>query len=215
MRAKPIILFLFFTLFSCKEGKRHRLPAPFDYSFELAQRSEKSFRIDTCTIVCYIDDITRHQVRMRLTHGNDVLLSRAIRQGDTLFFNLDEKSYSIECTEMKNKLLGKDYAKFRLRGTERKLSEMSGEEQIETLLIKVESSEDVIFIRNGEEHKASEAADHLRSKWAYGGDRVNTLELFIEHIGSRSSTTGEVYKVKLPEGEVLTAEEWYTRILEE
>ena len=86
-------------------------------------------------------------------------------------------------------------------------SEESQREEIERLLAHIESA-DVTFIRSGREYTAEEAAEHLRQKLAVAGDRVQTLEQFIEHIASRSSLTGEPYQVKLPDGTTLEAREW-------
>lgn len=66
--------------------------------------------------------------------------------------------------------------------------------RIEALLASIAKQSDVTFIRNGREHSAAEAADHLRSKW--GGARV-TAEQFIERYGTKSSTSGRPYRVRV------------------
>ena len=78
----------------------------------------------------------------------------------------------------------------------------------ETLaLIKLIESSDAVFIRNGSDHTAKEAADHLRSKIVRNSKKLTTEE-FVTKIASRSSQTGDVYKMRVASGEVMTSEEW-------
>jgi hypothetical protein len=79
--------------------------------------------------------------------------------------------------------------------------------RIEALLEAVEGS-DVTFVRNGTPHDAKEAASHLRRKWKYAGDRELTAEQFIENIGSKSSTSGRAYLVRLADGTEVKAGDW-------
>ena len=53
-----------------------------------------------------------------------------------------------------------------------------------------------------------EAATHLRSKYAAAQVEIQTLEQFIQEIGSRSSTTGRPYEVKDPDGVIMPASTW-------
>lgn len=65
------------------------------------------------------------------------------------------------------------------------------------------------FERNGEVHPSAKAANHLMMKYAYVKNRVKTVEQFIDHLASKSSTTGKQYHVivsqeeKYPAGEIL------------
>lgn len=77
------------------------------------------------------------------------------------------------------------------------------EKKINLLLEAVEKSE-AVFIRNGEEHPSKKARSHLEFKynkaknmfWFFGPSKKITAKEFIEKIASKSSTTGEVYKMK-------------------
>ena len=51
-------------------------------------------------------------------------------------------------------------------------------------------------------------ATHLRGKHEYYGPRDASLTDFIENVATRSSTTGQRYRVKLPSGDVVAADEW-------
>src|ERR1039457_5477093 len=74
------------------------------------------------------------------------------------------------------------------------------EKRIEHLLQTVESLKGAAFIRNGTEYDAKEAGKHLRLKLKLAGDRVKTAEDFIESYVSRSSFSGDAYKIRLSDG---------------
>src|ERR1035438_1624607 len=74
------------------------------------------------------------------------------------------------------------------------------EMRIEHLLQTVESLKGAAFIRNGTEYNAKDAGKHLRLKLKLAGARVKTAEDFIEVCASRSSFSGDAYKIRLPDG---------------
>lgn len=77
--------------------------------------------------------------------------------------------------------------------------------RIERLIRFVETQKRMVFIRNGKDHSSQEAALFLRAKYAKMGAHVTTAAQFIDQIASRSSTTGEIYKVRLQDGRTLPA----------
>ena len=79
--------------------------------------------------------------------------------------------------------------------------------EIDRLLAEVESS-DCVFIRNGREHSADAAADHLRMKRRRGKRYFDSTETFIERLASRSSWSGRDYRIRC-DGETVTAAEWF------
>jgi hypothetical protein len=97
------------------------------------------------------------------------------------------------------------------------------EAKIEKLLEAVGKSE-AVFIRNGEKHPAKKARSHLEFKynkarnmfWFFGPKTKITALEFIEKIASKSSTTGEIYKIK-PKGseEAVPTETWLKEKLKE
>jgi len=103
-----------------------------------------------------------------------------------------------------------DGAADRKVGERRPRGRLSEAEKVERLLRMIERSE-VTFIRNGTEYGGSEAAKHLRRKLKAAGVERVTLEKFIEEIGSRSSMTGKVYRVRLADGTVMDAGPWMRR----
>jgi hypothetical protein len=85
---------------------------------------------------------------------------------------------------------------------------LSEAKKIEALLTRLEAS-DAIFIRNGGEHTGKEAAEHLRGKLESASERVKTAADFIEHLASKSSLSGKAYRVKLSDGGLVEAREWF------
>ncbi len=82
--------------------------------------------------------------------------------------------------------------------------------EVQHLLEFVENS-GCTFFRNGSDHDAADAADHLRLKYSRGGKYVNNADQFIERLASESSWTGRPYTVTCdgvtrPSGEWLEEE---------
>lgn len=71
------------------------------------------------------------------------------------------------------------------------------------------------FVRNGKEHTASEAADHLRMKAKRGKRYYDTTEEFIDRIASKSSWSGKPYTIQCGDEPAITAGDWFTRALAE
>jgi len=85
------------------------------------------------------------------------------------------------------------------------------EEEIRYLIQYIGNS-DCIFIRNGKDHDAVEAMKHLQKKYDYLKRQIRATEDFINTVASRSSMTGEPYRVRCSGREILSAE-WFTREL--
>jgi hypothetical protein len=77
------------------------------------------------------------------------------------------------------------------------------EEQKITKLIQYIEKSNAVFIRNGAEGSALDAAKHLRMKREKAGKRIKTAKEFIDHIASKSSMTGEPYKMKFANGTIM------------
>jgi hypothetical protein len=87
-------------------------------------------------------------------------------------------------------------------------------QRIDALIAAVEKS-GLIFIRNGSEYSAAEAASHLRLKLSKAGNRISTAEQFIDYLASKSSITGSPYFLKFPDGRTEQAGPWlHRRLLE-
>jgi hypothetical protein len=81
--------------------------------------------------------------------------------------------------------------------------------KIRYLIGSVEALQEVKFFRNGSEYDAKKAADHLRLKLKMAGDQVKTVEDFIRLCGSKSSVSGEAYRMWLPDGTTMYAETFF------
>jgi len=95
--------------------------------------------------------------------------------------------------------------------------------KIKMLLDAVEKS-GATFIRNGDNHPAKKAKSHLEFKynkarnmfWFFGPKTKLSAVEFIEKIASKSSTTGEVYKIKPKDSDqAIPTEVWLKKKLEE
>jgi hypothetical protein len=82
-------------------------------------------------------------------------------------------------------------------------------QRIEALIAAVGRLEGATFIRNGSEHTAAEAADHLRLKWKKAGQRVRTAEDFIRYCATQSSMSGRKYRIRLADGRELDSANWF------
>ena len=81
--------------------------------------------------------------------------------------------------------------------------------KIEALIAAVEARPDAVFIRNGSEHSAGEAADHLRLKWRHVGDRIRTARDFIRYCATKSSLTGRKYRIRFKDGREVESAEFF------
>jgi len=66
-----------------------------------------------------------------------------------------------------------------------------------------------IFIRNGKEHSAKDANKHMMKKYNYFKDKINNAETFIELTLTKSTMTGEKYKVKLSRSKILLSQNYF------
>ena len=91
----------------------------------------------------------------------------------------------------------------------------SASEDIQYLLDAIERS-GCEFYRNGSWYAAAEARSHLASKYRQVDKRrpVRSVEDFIDWVGTRSSMTGEPYRVRCAGSDAMTSAEWFRRELE-
>ena len=85
--------------------------------------------------------------------------------------------------------------------------------RIDMLIEAVDRDSTLIFIRNGSEHTAQEAASHLRLKLRRAGSRVSTAEEFIDHLATSSSFSKKPYMVKIFEGDPKPAGPFFHQLL--
>lgn len=89
------------------------------------------------------------------------------------------------------------------------------EDQKIEYLIKSIAALDASFIRNGDGHTPKEAAEHLRMKRNKAGKSIKTAKQFIDQIASKSSMSGEAYRIKYKDGKSETSAAFLNRKLNE
>jgi hypothetical protein len=72
--------------------------------------------------------------------------------------------------------------------------------RIDKLLRAFGSRRDVKFVRNGKEYTAAQAAEFMNGKLQWHLERVATVQDFIAVVGTRSSVSGDVYRIRLADG---------------
>jgi hypothetical protein len=77
---------------------------------------------------------------------------------------------------------------------------LTEEQKIDHLITLIRNLKGATFIRNGDEHTAVAAADHLQMKREKAGARVKTAQDFIDKIASKSSMSGELYMIRFANG---------------
>ena len=183
-------------------------------SVRLVQRTSAELPGSAGAYTIAIDDITAGQVALTIGRkdGAGVLVTKSVRAKETVPFTIDAHRYEVVVEALDNELVGDDVARLLVRAAatedpEPSKATRSEPERIEALIAAIAAS-GIVFIRNGTEHSASEAADHLRTKYSRAGDRVETAEQFIDVLGSTSSQSGEPYRVRLPDGTERDAGPW-------
>jgi hypothetical protein len=186
-----------------------------------------------------IDDITRGQVMASLAdkEGKAVLAPTSLTAGKSATFKLGGNSYALTLEELDNEFVGEDSATFVISTPSSEMVESTaapasgpgsqtreksddqdqeGERaRIDRLIEHVGNLEGVVFIRNGAEHTPAQAAEHLRRKWTAAGDEIATADEFIDKIASKSSTSGEPYRIRLKDGQEIDAGDYLRKQLKE
>lgn len=72
--------------------------------------------------------------------------------------------------------------------------------RIDAVIHAVDARVELKFVRNGRDYPAADAAHFLREKLHARGGAVRTAEAFVEQIATRSSTTGQPYLIRWPDG---------------
>ena len=152
-----------------------------------------------------IDDITRNHVIVSLTgkdgdfvHGRTSLTPR-----EFTVFTLEDEPYVLTLKELNKALVGEDFGTFVVSAGSTNLE--SEDARIERLIAPVGSLSDATFIRNGTDHNPREAAEHLRRKWQASADSITTAEGFVNRIATKSSWSGQPYRIRLADGTVVVA----------
>jgi hypothetical protein len=88
-------------------------------------------------------------------------------------------------------------------------TQITEKEKIEALISSIEDLKNAKFYRNGALYDATTAAKHLRMKYSKAGNKIKTASDFIEKIASKSSMTGQAYKIVFSDGKVIPARKYF------
>lgn len=87
--------------------------------------------------------------------------------------------------------------------------------RIQFLLDSIARLDGAVFIRNGTEHSAIAAAEHLANKLSraqksfFAPPKSDwTAEMFIEKLATKSSMSGQLYKIRFADGREMAAGDW-------
>jgi hypothetical protein len=227
------IAWMFLLLFGCsnpsaqQESAKVELKIPADgFEFRLFQRTDTEIPSNLGDVYCHIDDITHGQTYLVIKNSGEGVLQKSIHKGESFKFQINSVDYSIRCTDLINQLVGEDFGYFTItkavveNNTEGAASGNTANniademKKIEWLLNRIQKA-NITFVRNGSDHSPQEASDHLRSKLQQAGDQIKTLDDFIENLASKSSMSGSPYQVKMPDGSLMNAKDWYGQELKE
>ena len=86
---------------------------------------------------------------------------------------------------------------------------LTEQQKIDALIHSVEVLPGAHFIRNGSSYDGKAAADHLRTKRNYAGDRIKTAIDFITCCASKSSMSGQPYRIQYANGTAVDAEVYF------
>ena len=92
---------------------------------------------------------------------------------------------------------------------------LTEDQKIESLIKIVAELKDAKFVRNGKEHDAKAAADHLRKKWDYARKEVKTARDFIDKIATKSYIGGQLYLIRFKDGREVKSAEYLSERLKE
>ncbi|HFB64180.1 MAG TPA: hypothetical protein ENJ60_01445 [Aeromonadales bacterium] len=70
------------------------------------------------------------------------------------------------------------------------------------------------FIRNGATHSPKEAVRHLKKKWRYYADEINTAEDFIKKAATGSSMSGKPYFIQCEKEQKIQSSQWLLKQLQ-
>ena len=90
-------------------------------------------------------------------------------------------------------------------------SDMNAE--IEHLLSYVENTE-CLYERNGTMHKGKDAVEHIKKKYNYFKDKIDSTEKFIELSATKSTMSGKYYMILCKDKLPVKSQEWLLRELE-
>jgi len=91
----------------------------------------------------------------------------------------------------------------------------SEQRKIEALIQHVATLTEAVFMRNNQAYPAKTAAQFLRGKWRATLDDITTAQEFIAKVASVSSTTGQPYRIRFPDGHEVLSGDYLRTVLQQ
>ena len=91
----------------------------------------------------------------------------------------------------------------------------SEQRKIEALIQHVETLTEAVFMRNNQAYPAKTVAQCLRGKWRGTLDDITTAQDFIAKVASVSSTTGQPYRIRFPDGHEVLSGDYLRTVLQQ
>jgi hypothetical protein len=186
-------------------------------TFEVQQRRHAALPGSDGQLTIALGDITGGQVEVevRLADGTRLLTAISMRQGGRETFRLDDRLYTLSLTGLVNQMLGADHAVFELRAGGAESGGMTEDQKIEGLLSALGDLEGATFLRNGDEHSAASAVEHLRGKWEWKADDIRSAEDFILVAATGSSMSGKAYRIRYADGRMVDTADFLRETLKQ
>ena len=70
------------------------------------------------------------------------------------------------------------------------------------------SNSSCVFMRNGSEHSALDAVEHIKKKYEYYKEDIDSAEEFIEFSASKSTFSKKAYYIQCPGESEVTSRQW-------
>jgi hypothetical protein len=196
------------TLFGFRTVPRRLWPTA-EASVTVAQRHRAIVPGSRGWLQVAVGDVTGGQVTMSITDalGGVVAPSRFVAAQEAVEFAFGGERLALVLERMVNRLIGDDHVVLRLcpRADFRP-------DPILQLIRRVEQ-EQVVFVREGRDYGGPAAAALMRAR-LLGREGASSPAEFVVDC-SRSSSTGEPYRVRLPDGREMAAEQWLAGLLAE
>ena len=160
-----------------------------------------------------LGDITAGKVLVTVFTPADLepMAARWLIPGDSLSFWYRETGLELTLRELNTRVIGEDKATLVLAEGKPAEPAPSGEgaapaamdpmQRVDALLAALGRQSSAVFIRNGKEYDAADAADHLRRKLDAQRDEIHGVDDFIRLCGTSSSMSGEPYRVRRADGQ--------------
>ena len=138
---------------------------------------------------------------MAMKDGTSVPFGGHLSQGEAAAFDYQGVAYRLKLKQLNNALIGEDFATFAIQPAS--IAFMSEQDKIAHLIQYIAGLKEAVFLRNGKEHRAEEATDHLRKKLAAAKSEFTSADDLVAKVATQSSLTDKPYTRRLSDGRLV------------